>query len=137
MTPERFRALITAPQTVKLVKEAREAYGKDKKLYEYKKRGLPLAVFISTFDEWNKEFVNKKTKESTYKLGHWRDQEHSNLNGLCVIDFDHVDEDPAGSNENQNENQNDNASKRSTLNYPFGISGLRLMRSCLKRTGSA
>ena len=97
MTPERFRALITAPQTVKLVKEAREAYGKDKKLYEYKKRGLPLAVFISTFDEWNKEFVNKKTKESTYKLGHWRDQEHSNLNGLCVIDFDHVDEDPAGS----------------------------------------
>ena len=112
MTPERFRALITAPQTVKLVKEAREAYGKDKKLYEYKKRGLPLAVFISTFDEWNKEFVNKKTKESTYKLGHWRDQEHSNLNGLCVIDFDHVDEDRGANSQLtiNNEQLNDNTS---------------------------
>ena len=84
VTKEQFRALITAPETIKKVKEAREALARgDKKTYDRKKKGLPLMVFIGTFEESLNDKGNK---------GCWRTQKHVNLNGLCVIDFDHVDE---------------------------------------------
>ena len=91
VTLEQFRALISAPETVKKVKEAREALARgDKKTYDAKKKGLPLAIFIGTFEESVKEIENKKTGEKKSVTGCWRLQKHCRLNGLCVIDFDHI-----------------------------------------------
>ena len=95
VTLEQFRALITAPETFRKVKEAREALAKgDKNGYDNKKKSLPFVIFIATYDEWNKEFENKKTHERFFRMGCWRSQEHCRLNGLCVIDFDHVEGNP-------------------------------------------
>ena len=94
ITIEQFRALIRAPRTLKLVKEAREALARgDKNAYDNKKKGLPFVIFIATYDESDKEFENKQTGEKTTKRGHWRNQKFCRLNGLCVIDFDHVEGD--------------------------------------------
>ena len=94
ITKEQFRALITAPETYRKVKEAREALARgDKNAYDNKKKGLPFVIFIATYEEWDKEFEDKKTHEITIKRGCWRSQQHCRLNGLCVIDFDHVEGD--------------------------------------------
>ena len=94
VTLEQFRALITAPETYRKVKEAREALARgDKNAYDNKKKGLPFVIFIATYEEWDKEFEDKKTHEITIKRGCWRSQQHCRLNGLCVIDFDHVEGD--------------------------------------------
>ncbi len=91
VTKEQFRALITAPETVRKVKEAREALVRgDKNAYDNKKKSLPFVIFIATYDESDKEFENKQTHEKTTKKGHWRNQKYCRLNGLCVIDYDHV-----------------------------------------------
>ena len=94
VTKEQFRALITAPETIKKVKEAREALARgDKNAYDNKKKSLPFVIFIATYEEWNKKFENKLTGEVTFKKGFWRSQQHCRLNGLCVIDYDHVEGD--------------------------------------------
>ena len=91
---EQFRALITAPETIRKVKEAREALARgDKKTYDAKKKGLPFVIFIATYDESEKEFENKDTGEKTKRRGKWRNQKYCHLNGLCVIDFDHIEGD--------------------------------------------
>ena len=87
VTTELFRALTTAPRTVTLVKEARMALAQgDKATYDKKKKALPFVVFIATYGE----SVSAKGKK-----GCWRKQAACRLNGLCVIDFDHVDENQA------------------------------------------
>ena len=92
MTTEKFRALTTAPLTVTLVKEARKAFAKgDKATYDRKKKALPFVVFIATYDESEKELTNRQTGKKEMKRGCWRNQKYCKLNGLCVIDFDHVD----------------------------------------------
>ena len=107
VTAEQFRALVTAPKTVNLVKKARELYEKgDKKEYDRKKKGLPLAVFVATFNYSERDVMDFQLREKVSRNGMWRKQSESNLNGLCVIDFDHVDENPKGADENQNENEN-------------------------------
>ena len=94
ITAEQFRALITAPRTIQGVREAREALARgDKKTYDAKKKGLPFVIFIATYDESEKEFENKQTGEKTKKWGTWRNQKFCHLNGLCVIDFDHIEGD--------------------------------------------
>ena len=94
VTKERFRALITAPETISKVKEAREALARgDKNAYDNKKKGLPFVIFIATYDESDKEFENRQTGERTTRRGRWRNQKYCRLNGLCVIDFDHVEGD--------------------------------------------
>ena len=94
VTLEQFEALLSAPQTASLVKEAREALEKgDKATYDRKKKLLPFVIFIATYEEWDKVFVNKETHEETTKRGCWRSQEHCRLNGLCVIDYDHIEGD--------------------------------------------
>ena len=94
VTLEQFEALLSAPQTANLVKEAREALEKgDKATYDRKKKQLPFVIFIATYEEWDKVFENKKTHEKTTKRGCWRSQEHCRLNGLCVIDYDHIEGD--------------------------------------------
>lgn len=84
VTAERFRALITAPQTFRLVKEGREALAQgDKALYDKMKKHLPFVIFVATFEET----LSMKSQ----KRGAWRKQAACRLNGLCVIDFDHID----------------------------------------------
>ena len=92
VTLEQFRALISAPETVRKVKEAREALARgDKKTYDAKKKGLPLAIFIGTFEESVKVMKDNNSGEEKAVSGCWRLQKHCRLNGLCVIDFDHID----------------------------------------------
>ena len=94
ITKEQFRALITAPETIRKVKEAREALAQgDKAGYDSKKKSLPFVIFIATYDESEKVFENKRTGEKTTRRGRWRNQKYCRLNGLCVIDFDHVEGD--------------------------------------------
>ena len=91
VTLEQFWALIRAPRTFKQVKEAREALARgDKNVYDKKKKGLPFVIFIATYGESDKVFENKSTGEKTTRRGTWRNQKYCRLNGLCVIDFDHV-----------------------------------------------
>ena len=83
VTQQQFRALVTAPRTVGLVKEAREALAKgDKATYDKKKKQLPFVIFIATYAE--------TLSVKGQKMGAWRKQSACRLNGLCVIDFDHV-----------------------------------------------
>ena len=58
---EQFRALITAPETYRKVKEAREVLARgDKNAYDNKKKGLPFVIFIATYEEWDKKFEARK-----------------------------------------------------------------------------
>ena len=50
---------------------------------DWLKKSLPFVIFIATYEETAPEGKMKAA---------WRKQEHCRLNGLCVIDFDHVDE---------------------------------------------
>ena len=94
VTLEQFRALITAPRTVSLVREAREALAKgDKAAYDKFKKQLPFVIFIATYDKSEKVFEIKKTGNKFTRIGHWRNQQYCRLNGLCVIDFDHIEGD--------------------------------------------
>ena len=52
---------------------------------DYLKKSLPFVIFIATYDESE----SGKSK----KIGRWRNQKYCRLNGLCVIDFDHVEGD--------------------------------------------
>ena len=52
---------------------------------DYLKKSLPFVIFIATYDESE----SAKSK----KMGRWRNQKYCRLNGLCVIDFDHVEGD--------------------------------------------
>lgn len=91
---ERFWALVRAPRTARLVKECRELLAKgDTTAYNKKKMGLPLMVFTGTFEEWEKEMEDKKTKKRWTEKGMWRAQGHVCLNGLAVADYDHLEGD--------------------------------------------
>ena len=59
----------------------------EKKLQTYcdnLKKSLPFVIFIATYIE---------TESASGKLGCWRKQAACRLNGLCVIDFDHIEGD--------------------------------------------
>ena len=85
VSKEQFWALVRAPYTAQLVKEARAALARgNKALYDKKKKKLPLMIFIGTFEE------SVKKKEGKDFNDRWRNQEHVRLNGLVVADYDHV-----------------------------------------------
>ena len=59
----------------------------EKKLQTYcdnLKKSLPFVIFIATYME---------TASASGKMGCWRKQAACRLNGLCVIDFDHIEGD--------------------------------------------
>ena len=65
--------------------EVFKALPPEKKLQTYcdsLKKSLPFVIFIATYIE---------TVSASGKLGCWRKQAACRLNGLCVIDFDHID----------------------------------------------
>ncbi|MBR1448565.1 MAG: hypothetical protein IJ588_07465 [Prevotella sp.] len=85
VTQEQFRALVGASETLRKVKEGREALARgDKATYDKLKKSLPFVIFIATYAE--------TLSVKSQKMGCWRKQAACRLNGLCVIDFDHVDE---------------------------------------------
>ena len=134
VTKEQFRALITAPETFRKVKEAREALAKgDKTTYDNRKKSLPFVIFIATYDESDKVFENKQTGKKTTKRGTWRNQKHCRLNGLCVIDFDHVDEVNDNDNPNLNLNPNDNPNSKRSLRDIWDEAYARLSEEDKKR----
>ena len=64
-----------------------KALSLEKKLQTYcdnLKKSLPFVIFIATYIE---------TASASGKLGCWRKQAACRLNGLCVIDFDHIEGD--------------------------------------------
>ncbi len=76
VTAERFWALVRAPYTSELIDGFRQTG--DQRL----KRKLPAFIFQATFDE---------TTSKGGKTGRWRKQAATRLNGLVVMDVDHVD----------------------------------------------
>ncbi len=93
VTAELLRALLQAPETARKVREAREALAQgDKVTYDRRKKGLPLMIFIGTFDESVRKVKNRAGEREVTDC--WRKQKYCRLNGLCVIDFDHVEGDP-------------------------------------------
>ena len=61
----------------------------DKKLKTYcdqLKKSLPFVIFIATYEE--------SVSANAGKKGTWRNQKHCRLNGLCVIDYDHIEGNP-------------------------------------------
>ncbi len=76
VTREVFWALVRAPYTAELIDGFR-ATG-DSSL----KRKLPAFIFQATFDE---------TASKNGKVGRWRKQAATRLNGLCVMDVDHLE----------------------------------------------
>ena len=94
ISAEQFWALVKAPETAQKVKEAREALAKgDKATYDHKKKGLPLMIFVGTFEESDRTFEDKKTGEKRTVKEFWRNQAHVRLNGLVVADYDHLEGD--------------------------------------------
>ena len=94
ISAEQFWALVKAPETAQKVKEAREALAKgDKATYDRKKKGLPLMIFVGTFEESERTFEDKKTGEKRTVKEYWRNQAHVRLNGLVVADYDHLEGD--------------------------------------------
>ena len=88
VSKEQFWALVRAPYTAQLIKEARAALARgNKALYDKKKKKLPLMIFIGTFDE------SVKQKDGKDFNDRWRNQEHVRLNGLVVADYDHLEGD--------------------------------------------
>ena len=69
--------------------EAFEALPLAKKMQTYcdsLKKSLPFVIFIATYAE--------TPSAKGQKMGAWRKQAACQLNGLCVIDFDHIEGDP-------------------------------------------
>jgi hypothetical protein len=83
VTPEQFWALVGAPYTKELIDGVRaaKARGDEAEAARLKKR-LPAFIFQATFDE---------TQSAKGNSGRWRKQAATRLNGLCVLDVDHVE----------------------------------------------
>jgi hypothetical protein len=75
VTREQFWALVEAPYTRECITKFRETGDA-----AWKKR-LPAFIFQATFDE---------TVSKSGRTGHWRKQAATRLNGLCVLDVDHL-----------------------------------------------
>ena len=55
------------------------------------KKDLPLVTFIGNFDEtWTNPVQKPGKPKKEPRLGRWRKKEGLRLNGLCVMDLDHV-----------------------------------------------
>ena len=94
VSKEQFWALVRASETVRKVREGREALTRgDKATYDRRKKGLPLMIFIGTFDVSERTIENKRTGEKRTLAGRWRNQKHVKLNGLVVADYDHLEGD--------------------------------------------
>ena len=97
-TAEQLEEVFNNPETFRKVNEVRELLGKNNKKDAYKvKHTLEGLIFVADdFAECEKPvktFENGKEKE-VVKKGKWRLQKSAHLNGLAVLDVDHLEQDP-------------------------------------------
>ena len=97
-TAEQLEAVFNNPETFRKVNEVRELLGKNnKKEADKVKHTLEGLIFVADdFAECEKPvktFENGKEKE-VVKKGKWRLQKSAHLNGLAVLDVDHLEQDP-------------------------------------------
>lgn len=87
-TVDKFHDIVVDPHLMTQVGNCRACLELgNKEAYDLAKRALPMFIFqASDFDV---------TKNKQGKEGKWRVQKAAHLNGLCVLDIDHVD-DPTG-----------------------------------------
>lgn len=96
-TAEQLEAVFNNPETFRKVNEVRELLGKNnKKEADKVKHTLEGLIFVADdFAECEKPvktFENGKEKE-VVKKGKWRLQKSAHLNGLAVLDVDHLEQD--------------------------------------------
>ncbi len=92
-TVEEFDRIINDDELKKQAELCAQAHSAgDAKRYDALKRELPMFCFSAAcFDQ-----TKKREKDGTEgPLGYWRVQEAVHLNGLCVLDLDHLGQDPA------------------------------------------
>ena len=97
-TAEQLEEVFNNPETFRKVNEVRELLGKNNKKDAYKvKHTIEELIFVADdFAECEKPvktFENGKEKE-VVKKGKWRLQKSAHLNGLAVLDVDHLEQDP-------------------------------------------
>ena len=97
-TAEQLEEVFNNPETFRKVNEVRELLGKNnKKEADKVKHTLEGLIFVADdFAECEKPvktFENGKEKE-VVKKGKWRLQKSAHLNGLAVLDVDHLEQDP-------------------------------------------
>lgn len=97
-TAEQLEEVFNNPETFRKVNEVRELLGKNNKKDAYKvKHTIEGLIFVADdFAECEKSvktFENGKEKE-VVKKGKWRLQKSAHLNGLAVLDVDHLEQDP-------------------------------------------
>ena len=84
---ETFEAIVNNPNLKASIEAARACLAKgDTKGYDSIKRGLPAFCFMATFDK-------NKGKNGTRPENTWRLQSAARLNGLVMLDFDHLEKD--------------------------------------------
>ena len=85
---ETFDAVIHNPEVRAKVLKCHELYKEGKKQeYAALKKELPMFIFMATFEKNN-------GKKGTRNEGTWRLQSAARLNGLVMLDYDHLGRDP-------------------------------------------
>ena len=82
-TKDDFYKIVSSDRVIKKIAEFRQlkAEGKDSEA-DAKKRSLPIFIYQATFDE---------TESKNGKKARWRKQQAAHLNGLVMLDIDHVE----------------------------------------------
>ena len=87
-TREEFYKTVRSNEVKSLIARARQALAEGRqKDYDQLKRGLPGFIFMATFDQ-------NQGKNGTNPPAAWRLQSAARLNGLVMLDFDHMKEPP-------------------------------------------
>ena len=93
LTSEAFAQLVVSDEVVSAIKRIRtlRAQGKDKGA-DLTKRALPLICYqTSRFDPTEARSDSRDGRRKKGQRGRWRVQEAARLNGLFMLDVDHVD----------------------------------------------
>ena len=82
-TKDDFYKIVSSDRVIKKIAEFRQlkAEGKDSEA-DAKKRSLPIFIYQATFEE---------TESKNGKKACWRRQQAAHLNGLVMLDIDHID----------------------------------------------
>ena len=84
LTSDRFASLVVGDAVVKTISEVRQLIGAGQKnAAQQRKRTLPMIIWQATFEET----VSKRGNR-----GRWRKQAAARLNGLYMVDIDHVEQ---------------------------------------------
>lgn len=85
---DQLQAILSWPEVKERVAQCRAYLDMgNKEAYDLCKRELPLLIFSAAY-------VDESTQKKSGKVGHWRTQATTHLNGLCTLDIDHMKEDP-------------------------------------------